>query len=85
MTTALPIYPLPGEYRQQGNLQGYGAPYEQLRNRDLVRKMANTLMFESWGVNVSNYPYEHPEGSAPPAFVVTVLNLAKEFINGTIA
>ena len=66
MTTALPTYHLPEEYRQQGDLQGYGAPYEQLRNQDLA-EMANILMSENRGVNVANYPYDLPEDSVRPA------------------
>ena len=65
MTTALPTYRLPEEYRQQGDFQGYGAPYEQLRNQDLT-KMASILMSENRGVNVANYPYDLPQNSARP-------------------
>ena len=42
VTTALPTYRLPEEYRQQSDLQGYGAPYEQLKNRDFVEMAWNT-------------------------------------------
>ena len=66
MTTALPTYHLPEEYRQQGDLQGYGAPYEQLRNQDLA-EIANKLMSENRGLNVANYPYDLPEDSVRPA------------------
>ena len=66
VTTALPTYHLPEEYRQQGDLQGYGAPYEQLRNQDLA-EMANILMSENQGVNVADYPYDLPEDSSLPA------------------
>ena len=66
VTTALPTYPLPEEYRQQSDWQGYGAPYEQLRNQDLA-EMANILMSENRGVNVANYPYDLPEDSVRPA------------------
>ena len=66
VTIALPTYRLPEEYRQQGDLQGYGAPYEQLRNQDLA-EMANILMSENQGVNVADYPYDLPEDSSWPA------------------
>ena len=68
MTTTLPIpiFKPPEEYRQQGDLQGYGAPYEHLRNQDLA-EMANILMSENRGVNVANYPYDLPEDSSRPA------------------
>ena len=66
VTTALPTYRPPEEYRQQGDLQGYGAPYEQLRNQDLA-EMANILMSENRGLNVANYPYDLPEDSSRPA------------------
>ena len=66
VTTALPTYRLPGEYRQQGDLQGYGAPYEQLRNQDLA-EMVNIMMSENRGVNVADYPYDLPEDSVRPA------------------
>ena len=66
MTIALPTYRLPEDYWQQGDLQGYGAPYEQLRNQDFA-KMANILMSENRGVNVADYPYDLPEDSSRPA------------------
>ena len=66
VTTALPTYHLPEEYWQQGDFQGYGAPYEQLRNQDLA-KMANILMSENREVNVANYPYDLSEDSTLPA------------------
>ena len=51
---------------QQSDWQGYGAPYEQLRNQDLA-EMANILMSENRGVNVADYPYDLPEDSVRPA------------------